>query len=113
MIGGFDTAPIVGEAVALWITQSKTGVDFDGRVTTDPTSTVEGVATAEQAGNCLPAGGVRVYSITAADELQCRRVVRLTGRYVAPIIINHTQDALLSTSDSHKVILTPIPQEAQ
>lgn len=113
LIDGFDTAPVVGQTIALWFTQSNATTGFDGRITTDPTSSAEGTATAEQASNCLPAGGVRVYSTTAADELQSRRVIRLTGRYVAPIVINHTADALLSTSDSHKIILTPIPQEAQ
>jgi hypothetical protein len=32
---------------------------------------------------------------------------------VSPVVHNNTADALLSTSDAHKVTLTPIPPEVQ
>jgi hypothetical protein len=112
-IDGFDTAPVVGQMVELWFTQSNGTTEFDGQITTDPTDTVEGDATLAQAQNCTFACAVRVYSTTAGDELKRRRTIRLTGRYVAPIVVNRTDDALLSSSDAHMVTLTPIPQEMQ
>jgi hypothetical protein len=112
-VDGFDTAPVVGEVVELWFSQSNATTGFDGQVTTDPTDTVEGTATIAQAENCTFACACRVYSTTAGDELQKRATVRLTGRYVAPIVINRTADALLSSSDAHLITLTPIPQEGQ
>ncbi len=113
LIDGFDTAPVVGEVVELWFSQSNATTGFDGQVTTDPTTSAQGTATAAQAENCTFACAARVYSTTAGDELQKRATIRLTGRYVSPIIVNRTADALLSTSDAHTVTLTPIPQEGQ
>ena len=112
-IDGFDTAPVVGEMVELWFTQSDDATDFDGRPTTAPTASAEGTITVDQAMNCTNAVSVRVASTTAGDDLQRRRTIRLTGRYVAPVLINRTADILLSTSDAHMVTLTPIPQESQ
>jgi len=112
-IDGFDTAPVVGQIVECWITQSNATTGFDGQLTTDPGDATEGTATVAQAENCTHACAVRVYSTTAGDELQKRQTVRLTGRYIAPIVINRTEDVLLSTSDAHMVTITPIPQEGQ
>ena len=114
-IDGFDAAtpPVVGEVVELWFSQSNATTGFDGQPTTDPTDTVEGTMTIAQAENCTFACAVRVYSTTAADELQKRATIRLTGRYVSPVVINRTSDTLLGTSDAHMVTLTPIPQESQ
>ena len=112
-IDGFDTAPVVGQIVELWIAQSNATTGFDGQPTTDPTDTVEGTMTIAQAENCTFACAARVYSTTAGDELQKRATVRLTGRYIAPVIINRTDDALLGTSDAHLITITPIPQEGQ
>lgn len=113
LIDGFDTAPVVGEVVELWLSQSNSTTGFDGQPTTDPTTTAQGTMTAEQAENCTFACAARVYSTTAADELQKRATVRITGRYVSPVVINRTADALLGTSDAHLITITPIPQEGQ
>ena len=112
-IDGFDTDPVVGQVVELWITQSNATTGFDGQLTSDPTDTAEGTATAAQTENCTFACAARVHSTTAADGLKKRATVRLTGRYIAPIVVNRTEDALLSTSDAHMVTVTPIPQEGQ
>lgn len=113
LVDGFDTAPVVGQMVELWFAESNATTGFDGQLTTDPTDTAEGVATEPQAYNCTFAGAVRVHSTTAADELLRRFTVRLTSRYIAPIVINLTDDALLSTSDAHMVTVKAIPQESQ
>lgn len=114
LISGFDAAPVVGEGVDLYFTQSNATTGFSGAPTTDPTTTVEGTITANQLKNLLgPIVSAIVVSTIAADELRVFAVVRLTSRYVAPVVHNNTADALLSTSDAHTVTLTPIPQEIQ
>ena len=113
LISGFDTAPVVGEGVDLYFTQSLATTGFDGSPSTDPTDTVEGTVTVDQLKNLLFIGSAIVVSTTAADDLRMRAVVRLTSRYAAPVVHNNTADALLSTSDAHMVTLTPIPQEVQ
>ena len=114
LIDGFDTAPVVGEMIELWFSQSNATTGFDGQVTTDPTDAAEGTATIKQAENCTFGCAARVYLAGDTTQvIQKRATVRLTGRYVSPIVINRTADALLSTSDAHMVTLTPIPQEGQ
>jgi hypothetical protein len=112
-VGGFATTPVVGEVVELWIAQSNATTGFDGQPTTDPTDTVEGTMTIAQAENCTFVCAARVYSTTAADVLQKRATVRLTGRYISPVVINRTADALISTTLLHQITITPIPQEGQ
>ena len=113
LIDGFDTAPVVGESVDLYIAQSIATTNFDGNPTADPTTSAEGTITTAQATNTMFVGSVLVYSTTAGDELKATFIVRLTSRYVSPIVHNNTADALLSTADAHSVTLTPIPQEIQ
>ena len=113
LIDGFDTAPVVGEVITLYFSQSNSTTNFDGNPTTDPTSSAQGTITLAQAKNCLLAGVATVYSTTAADELKITGLVRIQSRYVAPVVYNGTADALLSTADAHLVTLTPVPQEIQ
>lgn len=112
-VDGFDTAPVVGETVNLRFAQSNATTNFDGNPTTDPTATVAGTITADQAKNIPIAGVARVYSTTAADELKISGIVLLTGRYVSPVVENSTADAFLSTADAHTLILTPISDDIQ
>jgi len=112
-IDGFDTAPVVGESVDLYFTQSDGTTGFDGAPTTDPTTTAEGTVTENQLKNLLFVVPAIVVSTTAGDDLRVRAVVRLTSRYAAPVIHNNTADALLSSSDAHMITLTPIPPEIE
>ena len=112
-IDGFATNPVVGESVDLYFTQSNTTTGFDGAPTTDPTDTAEGAVTENQLKNLVYAVSCIVASITAANNLQARAVVRLTSRYVAPVVHNNTADSLLGSSDAHMITLTPIPPEVQ
>jgi hypothetical protein len=112
-LSGFDTAPVVGQVVEVWFTESNATTGFDGPPTTDPTTSAEGTMTADQAENCTYGGIARVHSTTASDDVQAKFRVQLTSRYVAPVVVNRTDDALLSTADTHTLVLTPIPQESQ
>ncbi len=113
IVGGFSTAPIVGESVLLFFSQSDDGTNFDGQPTTAPGAATEGSITENQANNCLYVDTAIVHSTTAADKLQISGEVILTGRYISPVVHNKTADALSSTSASHSVELTPIPDELQ
>lgn len=111
-IDGFDTAPVVGEIITLKFSTSNATTNFDGNPTTDPTTSAAGTITSAQAKNLTVLGGVaEVYSVTAADELKISGFVELFNRYVSPVIENETADALLSSSDAHKLILTPVTQD--
>ena len=113
-IDGFDTAPVVGETVDVYLSFSNATTNFDGNPTTDPTTSAEGTITVAQSKNTMAVGSLTVYSTTAGDELKATfQNVRITSRYVSVIVHNNTADALLSTSDAHKVILIPSPPEIQ
>jgi len=115
VIDGFDTAPVVGETVDLYFAQGNSTTEFDGEVTSNPTDTVDTASgpSVNMLYNMMYAGSCVVHSTTAADELRARGVVRFTSRYFFPVVHNNTADALLSTSDAHKVILTPIYYQSQ
>lgn len=112
-IDGFDTAPVIGESVLLYLAFSNATTNFDGNPTTDPTTTAEGTMTTDQLRNVLLLDAASVYSTTAANELKISGTVRIPFRYVSPVVHNNTVDKLLSTSDAHTFILTPIPPELQ
>ena len=114
LITGFDTAPVVGETVLLYFVESNTTTGFDGKPSTEPTDTAEGTMTLNQIKNIgIPVVILSVVSTTAADKIQARARIVLTGRYIAPVVHNNTADALLSSSDAHLITLTPIPDELQ
>jgi hypothetical protein len=114
-IDGFATAPAVREMVELFFAQSNATTGFDGQLTTDPTVSAEGTLTdLDMTLNLTPATMIRAVSTTAADVIQGRAIIKLTGRYVAPVVVNRSLfDSLNGTSESHTIVLTPIPQEGQ
>ena len=114
LVDGFDTAPVVGETVLLYISQSIATTNFDGNPTTDPTPTAEGTMTVAQITNLnIPIGIAKVYSTTAADELKITGEVLITSRYFSPVVHNNTADALLGTADAHSLKMWPLPDEVQ
>ena len=110
IIDGFDTAPVVGETVNIYLSFSSTAsaAEQDGDV---------GVSDAAGATDDLPnlrfLGVASVQTTTAGDELIISGQVDIFERYVSPVVHNDTADALLSTADAHKFILTPTPYEGQ
>lgn len=114
VIDGFDTAPQEGETVELYFAQSNSSSgDWDGEIAALSSSADTTISDSDLLKNMLFAGGAVVHSTTAADELIARGIVRFSSRYVAPVVWNRVADALLSTSDAHKVILTPIYYQSQ
>ena len=107
VIDGFDTAPVVGETVDLYLAFSD-GTYVDGDV-----GTSDAAGATVDLPNLLFLGSAVVQTTTAGDNLIISGMVQIAQRYVSPVIHNNTADALLSTADSHQFILTPVPPEVQ
>jgi hypothetical protein len=114
-IDGFGTTTVVGEDVPIYFAQSEDGTNFDGSPNTEPTTTTAGAYTTAQLPNLLgPVDFLIQTDVTATTTLKVTSAVRLTSRYIAPVIHNNTADAFATTaSATHKVILTPKPREGQ
>lgn len=110
VIDGFDTAPVIGESVDLYLAFSHdaTQATRDGDL-----SGTDGASSTVVLPNLLFLGSVVVQTTTAADEIITSGLVEIGHRYVTPVVHNNTTDALLGTSDAHKFILVPIPDEVQ
>lgn len=111
VVAGFATAPVVGETVDLYFGQSN-GTEGDGAITYSDSGDAALVST-DILPNLKYAGSAVVRSTTASDDISASGVISLTSRYAAPVVVNNTADNLEATSNSHKVILTPIPAEVQ
>jgi hypothetical protein len=107
VIDGFDTAPVIGETVDLYLAFSD-GTYVDGDV-----GASDAAGFTSDLPNLLFLGAASVQTTTAGDNLIISGVCQITQRYVSPVIHNNTADALLGTADSHKFILTPVPPEVQ
>ena len=113
-IDGYSSNRVATDIIELWFSQSSDGTNFDGQPTTAPGASSQGTITLDQRSNCLPALFIRAYSATLADVIQGRCRVKLTSRYIAPIVILRSSAGVLQgTGDSHTLTLTPIPQEGQ
>ena len=107
-IDGFDTDPVVDEAVNLYLSFSEDNTAFDGDLTSSDAASAKVVLP-----NLLFLNSAIVQTTTAANELIISGKVRILHRYVQPVIHNATADALLSSSDAHKFVLTPTPPQIQ
>jgi len=110
-IDGFDTAPVVGETVDVYIAESD-GTLTDGPVGFSDTAD-SALASVDLLKNLRFIGQAVVHSTTAGDDLVASGRIALSSRHVIPVIHNNTADALLGSSDAHQFILTPIPPEIQ
>lgn len=107
IIDGFDTAPVVGEAVELYVGFSD-GTNHDGDL-----SGTDGASSTVVLPNLLFLGAAIVQTTTAANELMISGRLWFGHRAIIPVVYNATADALLSTSDSHQFILEAVPPEIQ
>ena len=110
VIDGFNSPPQVGESVDLYLAFSHDGTQAtrDGDL-----SGTDGGSSTVVLPNLLFLGSAIVQTIVAADELVCSGEVYISHRYVTPVVHNQVGDILLSTSDAHKFILTPLKDEVQ
>jgi hypothetical protein len=115
VIDGFNAATVVGEDLPIYFAQSEDGLSFDGVPNIEPTTTVAGAYTKAQLPNLLgPVDFLIQTDVTATTVLKITSVVRLTSRYVAPVMLNNTSDVLATTATAtHTFKLTPKPREGQ
>lgn len=104
----FDTAPVVGETVDIYMSTSN-GTEEDGQ---------EGVADADVGDNgslknMQFIGSLVVTTATADHDMTTSGICRIATRYVSPVIHNNTANNLQATNDTGEFTLTPIPPEIQ
>ena len=104
----FDTAPVVGETVDIYLSTSD-GTEEDGQ---------EGAADADVGDNgslknMQLIGSLIVTTTTVDHDMTTSGICRIATRYVSPVIHNNTADSLQATNDTGEFTLTPIPPEVQ
>lgn len=105
-IDGFDTAPVVGEQVLVYISESDATSNFSGPES--PSDTTSGAGNTNRLPNMQGPFPATVHSTTAADNLVATYRFESSYRYFAPVVHNNTADKLLSTSDAHTITVTPL-----
>ncbi len=110
-IDGFDTAPVIGETVDLYVAVSEDATLWSGPEA--PSDAARGAGNTDRLPNLLYVGSATVRSITAGDNVVASGRVHIPQQYFAVVVHNNTADKLLSTSDAHRVRFTPIPLEVQ
>ena len=110
-IDGFDTAPVVGETVDVYVTESNDASLWTGPEA--PSDTVDALGSSVRLPNLLYVVSAVVHTVTAADNLTARAFFRSSARYIAPVVHNNTADALLTTADAHRVNITPVYYQGQ
>lgn len=104
----FETAPVVGEVVEVWIAESD-GTYADGGV-----GTADAALTAGQRLNLKFAAITKAQTTDTATNFIASGVVEIYSRYVSIGVWNASAaDALENTANACRVILTPIPDEIQ
>lgn len=105
-IDGFDTAPVVGEQVLVYISESDAASNFSGPES--PSDTSSGAGNINRLPNMLGPFIATVHSTTAGADLIATYRFESAYRYHAPVVHNNTANKLLSTSDAHTVTITPV-----
>ena len=103
----FETAPVVGERVELYLSQSD-GTNEDGNV-----GTTDAALTAAQAVNLEFIGLVTVQTTDADVDFIASGVCVIEERYYSIGVLNKAADNLQATNDLSWVELTPMPDEVQ
>lgn len=114
VIDGFDTAPVPGEQIDVYWAES---AEASTATTSGPVaynaSADAALSDTSLLRNLRYLGSANIHSTTAGDDVIAEGLLEVNHRYGAPVIHNNSADALLSTSDSHRFIITPIPPEVQ
>jgi hypothetical protein len=105
----FETAPALGEAVELYLFQSD-GTYMDGTL-----GTSDAALTADKRRNGILIGAVIVDTTSTATDIIARfQNVPITSRYYSIGVWNASAgDNLENTANASRVIVTPMPPEAQ
>jgi hypothetical protein len=103
----FETAPVVGEYVFLYIAESD-GTDVDGLV-----GAVDAALTAAQAANLQEIGIVRVQTTDVDTAFTASGYCLISERYFSVGVFNSAADNLQNDANTATVTLTPVPDELQ
>ncbi len=104
----FDTAPVVGETVRIYLSTSD-GTEEDGQV-----GTADAALSAEDKLKNLHSIGMLIVDVATVDiDFTASGVCTIPTRYVSPVIFNGTVDNLQATNDTGEITLTPIAFESQ
>jgi hypothetical protein len=104
----FETAPVVGQVVELYLFQSD-GTYMDGTL-----GTSDAALTADKRRNGILIGAVIVDTTSAATNVIARfQNVPISSRYYSIGVWNATEDNLENTANASRVIVTPMPPEIQ
>jgi hypothetical protein len=105
----FETAPLVGEAVELYLFQSD-GTYVDGTV-----GVADAALTTDKRRNGLFIGAVIVDTTSTATDIIARFPdVPITSRYYSIGVWNASAgDNLENTANASRIIITPMPDEVQ
>ena len=104
----FDTAPVVGETVDLYLATSD-GTDADGA-----TGTGDAAGTTTKLKNLKPIGRIIVDTTSVETDIIASGECVINTRYVSPVVHNNTADSLANTGTPVcSFTLTPIPPEIQ
>ena len=104
----FETAPVVGETVDIYLSTSD-GTEEDGQEGTSDGA----LGSANSLANMYYLRSLIVTSTDAAHDMTTSGVCRITTRFVAPVIHNNTVANLKATANTGEFTLTPIPPEVQ
>ena len=104
----FETAPVLGEAVNLYIVTSD-GTEEDGQLGTADAA----VATVNKLDNTLFLGSLIVDVATVDIDFTASGRLDMTERYCSPAVWNATADNLQATNDTGEFTITPYYWQTQ
>lgn len=104
----FETAPVVGETIEIYLATSD-GTEEDAQVGT----TDAALGSTDDRKNLHLIGILIVTSTDADHDMTASGICRIPTRYVSPVVFNNTADNLQATNDTGEFTLTPIPDEIQ
>lgn len=105
----FETAPVIGENVEIYLFQSD-GTYVDGNV-----GTADAALTTDKRRNGIHIGSINVDTTSTATDIIGRFLdVPITSRYYSIGVWNASAgDNLENTANASRVIVTPMPDEVQ
>lgn len=104
----FESAPVVGEVVELWLFQSD-GTDADGTV-----GTADAALTSVKRYNGTLIGAIYVETTSTATDITASFMIDIYERYYSIGVWNASAgDNLKNTSNANHISVTPMPDEIQ
>lgn len=105
-IDGFDTAPVIGHAVNLYISEARFTTQFTGPES--PSDTTDGAGNVDRLPNLLGPMPTFVWSTTPGDNLVRMHYFTSWARYLAPVVVNRVDNDALLTAGVHTITITPL-----